>query len=360
MWKLWTMRPNYPMRRKLAFPASAIRKRNTIAAPRSSTYMKWSDRFVFWFVPAMLLMISIPVALTFGTVKVSPYPPADQFCQFLAANPSPYGYTVSLLIFIFPIVLIAFWFLPKADIRIARRSFWWTIGLLFPTGGGLDFFFAQYFFTFPNRLATLDILAPAVGRPVPLEEYIFYFTGFVAVLLLYIWLDGYWLHAYSIPDGHFQRQKFERLLGFHPDSLIIACLLIAAGLIYRSRLNHQSTPPANGFPGYFLFLVTGALLPSIVLFPAVKRVINWRALGLTVFVLVLTSLLWEATLALPYGWWAFQQDQMLGIYILAWHNLPIEEVFVWIAVTYMTVMVFEAIRCWQASGKPAKKAFLGH
>jgi hypothetical protein len=145
------------MRRELAFPASAIRKRNTIAAPRSSTYMRWSDRSVFWFVPAMLLMISIPVALTFGTVKVSPYPPADQFCQFLAANPSPYGYTVSLLIFIFPIVLIAFWFLPKADIRIARRSFWWTIGLLFPTGGGLDFFFAQYFFTFPNRLATLGI-----------------------------------------------------------------------------------------------------------------------------------------------------------------------------------------------------------
>jgi hypothetical protein len=51
---------------------------------------------------------------------------------------------------------------------------------------------------------------------------------------------------------------------------------------------------------------------------------------------------------------------MLGMYILAWHNLPIQGVFVWIAVTYITDMVFEAIRCWQASGEPAKKAFIGY
>src|SRR6202000_2449729 len=98
-----------------------------------------------------------------------------------------YGYTVSLLIFIVPIVLIAFWFLPAAEIRIARRSFWWTIGILFPFGAGLDFFCAQSFFTCPNKFATLGILAPALGKPVPIEEYVFYFTGFTAVLLIYIW-----------------------------------------------------------------------------------------------------------------------------------------------------------------------------
>jgi hypothetical protein len=39
--------------------------------------------------------------------------------------------------------------------------------------------------------------------------------------------------------------------------------------------------------------------------------------------------------------------------------LPIEEIFVWISVTYATVIVFEVIKLWQASERPAKSAFLG-
>jgi hypothetical protein len=36
----------------------------------------------------------------------------------------------------------------------------------------------------------------------------------------------------------------------------------------------------------------------------------------------------------------------------------IEEVFVWMAVTYATTIVFEVVKIWQASGRPAKDAFL--
>ena len=49
----------------------------------------------------------------------------------------------------------------------------------------------------------------------------------------------------------------------------------------------------------------------------------------TVFILLLISLLWEATLGVPYGWWNFQDDAMIGIRITAWSRLPIEEVCVW-------------------------------
>jgi hypothetical protein len=35
---------------------------------------------------------------------------------------------------------------------------------------------------------------------VPGEEYIFYLTGFLAVLLLYVWLGGFWLAAYNLPN----------------------------------------------------------------------------------------------------------------------------------------------------------------
>jgi hypothetical protein len=74
---------------------------------------------------------------------------------------------------------------------------------------------------------------------------------------------------------------------------------------------------------------------------------------------LLISLLWEATLAVPYQWWDYQPKQMMGLRIGAWAGLPIEAVCVWIAVTYTTVVVFEILRLWQASEKPAKDAFLG-
>ena len=63
------------------------------------------------------------------------------------------------------------------------------------------------------------ITAPALGGGVPFEEYVFYFTGFVAVLLLYIWLDEYWLAAYGVRADAQERAQFQRLLRFHPASL---------------------------------------------------------------------------------------------------------------------------------------------
>jgi hypothetical protein len=75
--------------------------------------------------------------------------------------------------------------------------------------------------------------------------------------------------------------------------------------------------------------------------------------------MLLISLLWEVTLALPYGWWNFQHRQMIGLFIGAWNDLPIEEVCLWIAVTYATVIIFEIVKLWQASGRTMKKALLG-
>ncbi|MDE3149305.1 MAG: hypothetical protein KGL37_07530 [Acidobacteriota bacterium] len=311
-----------------------------------------SPRRAFWYVLAMVAMISAPIALTLRSVRFSAFRP---IADIVRDNPSPYGYSVSLLIFLVPILVIARWFLPQEHIRVSKRAFWWTMAILFPLGAALDFFFAQFFFQFPNPRATMGISAPALGGPVPIEEYVFYLTGFLAVLLLYIWLDGYWLRAYSVPDEDERRISFRRLLGLHPDSLVLGALLIGAAIVYRK----MTQPHAPGFPGYFIFLVLCSLLPSIALFRAVKAMINWRALSLTLFIIVLISLLWEATLAAPYGWWSYRDSAMVGVYIRAWDNLPIEAVFVWMAVTYMTVLVYEAIRCWQASGRRARHAFFG-
>jgi hypothetical protein len=302
----------------------------------------------FLIVLAMLAMLGVPAGLTLHTARIAPQIPGP------VAASSPYGYTVSLLLFIVPVVVILFWLVPAEHLKISKKSCVRTIGLLFPLGAGLDFFFAKKFLTFPNPDATLRIPAPAIGGSVPVEEYLFYFTGFVAVLLLYIWLDEYWLSAYSIPVDAAERTNFLRLLQFHPWSLIAGVLLIAAAIAFRKLFVAEP-----GFPGYFVFLVIGALGPSSLLLPSAKPVINWRALSLTMFFMLLMSLMWEATLGVPYGWWGFQDAQMLGIFITAWSRLPIEEVVVWIAVTWATAIVYEVVRRWQSSGKRMRHAFLG-
>jgi hypothetical protein len=307
-----------------------------------------SPRSAALLVAAVLGMIALPAAFTLHTAKVAPA------IDKTALDPSPFGYTVSLLLFIVPALVIVLWFLPHEEVHISRKSFGLTVALLFPLGALLDFLFASKFFVFPNPGATLQIAAPALGGSVPIEEYIFYFTGFVFTLLLYIWLDEYWLSAYSIPPAHWVRTSFPRLLRFHPASLIAAVVLIGLAIFFKGHIAKEP-----GFPGYFTFLVIGALAPSAALFPSALPVINWRAFSLTLFIVVLISLLWEATLGLPYGWWGFQDAQMIGIYVTAWSRLPIEEVFVWIAVTYATVIVYENVRRWQSTDKSLREALFG-
>ena len=310
-----------------------------------------SPRVSAMIVVAMLAMITVPAMLTLHTVHLSALAPAVA----TAPQASPHGYTVSLLLFIVPILVIALWFLPQEQIKISKKSFLWTIGLLFPAGAMLDFFFARYFFVFPNPAATLGIKAPALGAPVPIEEYAFYLTGFLCVLLLYIWLDEYWLAAYNIEGASAQRQQFRRLLKLHPESMVLAVVLVAGAILFKKFFS--SSP--EGFPGYFIFLALAALVPSAALLPSARPVINWRAFSLAAFFVLLVSLMWEVTLAIPYGWWNFRAEQMLGVRITAWGGLPIEEVCLWMAVTYATVIVYETVKCWQASARSMRHAFFG-
>ena len=300
-------------------------------------------------VAIMVGIIAVPVGITLHTV----HEPATVVIS--GSNPTPFGYTWSLLLFVIPIVVIGGWFLPQEGVQIPKRAFWRTIWLLVPIGFGLDFFFAHRFFEFKNQGATLGITAPAIGGGVPVEEYFFYFTGFVAVLLLYVWLDEYWVAAYQVSKYSTGEKEIDRLLRFHPASLSIGLVLIAIAMIYKKLLS----PFPEGYPGYFTVLVIGGMVPSASLFKAARQYINWRAFSLTIFMILLISLFWEATLAVPYHWWGYQQKEMLGIFIGAWAGLPIEAVLVWIAVTYGTTIVYSTFRVWQASGRSARSAFLG-
>lgn len=302
-----------------------------------------------WIVAAMLAIVALPVGITLHTV----HDPATILLS--SSNPTPFGYSWSLLLFIIPILVIGGWFVPSERVRIPKRAFWRTIWILVPIGFGLDFFFAHRFFEFKNAGATVGISAPAVGGGVPLEEYIFYFTGFLAVLLIYVWLGEYWLAEYNLSVSSDAPTEVDRLLKFHPASLMVGLVLIALASWYKKL--HSPFP--QGLPGYFVVLVLGGMVPSATLFPVARRFINWRAFSLTIFMILLISLFWEATLAVPYQWWGYQQNEMMGISIGAWAGLPIEAVLVWVAVTYGTTIIYEIIKVWQASGRSAKSAFFG-
>jgi len=296
----------------------------------------------------MLAMMVIPAAIALHSVKT----PA---VLHTVSNASPHGYTWSLLLFVVPILAIVLWFLPSEGLEIPQRAFWRTIGILAPVGCLLDVIFAQWFFCFPNPKATLGVLAPAFGHWVPVEEYVFYLTGFITILLLYVWLSEYWLAAYTVEDYRGEARVSPKLLQFHPMSLVIGLVLIAGAIVYKKFFSGMR----EGLPGYFIVLVVGGLIPSVSFYPVTRRFINWRALSLTMYFILLVSMLWEATLALPYGWWNYQHGAMMGVFIGAWSDLPIEAVLVWLAVTYGTVILFEAVKIWQASGKRAREAFLG-
>ncbi|NJN40520.1 MAG: hypothetical protein HC807_06335 [Gammaproteobacteria bacterium] len=200
----------------------------------------------------LIAMLVIPAALTLGTVLV------PGTLQIPSDNPTPYGYTWSLLLFIFPLAVIAWWFVRHPRFTFQRTAFWMTIGILAPIGFVLDILLGHTFFAFPNPGATLGLTVPGVGGPVPIEEFVFYLSGFLFILLFYIWNDEFWLEAYNVPDYPGVTRNTGPILSFHAGSLVIAAALLVAAIAYKKLL----APDPAGFPFYFAFLLAVAFVPA--------------------------------------------------------------------------------------------------
>jgi hypothetical protein len=175
------------------------------------------------------------------------------------------------------------------------------------------------------------------------------------VLLSYIWCDEYWMAAYNVPDYSAAAKGIPRIVRFHFASVVLGVGLITAAVLYQKFLSGAP----EGFPWYFVYLVCASLIPSAGFFYTARNFINWRAFSFTFFLLLLISLLWEVTLALPYGWWEYRPGILMGLNIGAWFGLPIEAVCVWLAVTFTAVITYEVIKIWKALGTRALEAFFG-
>ena len=107
------------------------------------------ERRAFLVIFAIAAAIVIPAGLTLRTV-VHPV-----ILQATSDNPTPFGYTWSLLLFIIPIGALGWWFARRPDLQFPRKAFWRTLAVLTPLGFALDLLFGNAFFVFPNESATL-------------------------------------------------------------------------------------------------------------------------------------------------------------------------------------------------------------
>ena len=179
---------------------------------------------------AIIAVIVLPAMLTLNTVKV-PITGSD-----VKLNPTPLGYTVSLLIYLVPVLALYWWFsrrCPEGDGAIRRNSrvvlgrllappreyqldyrrsaYRRTLLTLIPLGFLLDIVLGHEFLKFDNREATLTIIPLfrafdfTTGQfvpHIPVEEFVFYTLGFMAILSVYVWCDEYWLDRYNVDDYH--------------------------------------------------------------------------------------------------------------------------------------------------------------
>ena len=288
-------------------------------------------------VGVVLVIIAILVAVS-GVVLNCVDEPGR--LQVHSENPTPYGYTISLLLFFLPVTALGRWFLRHPEHRLAHKAYWKTVLALVPFGFLLDLVFGSFFFRFPNPEATLGIGIPALGGHIPLEEFLFYVGGFLAVLLCYIWADESWLSRYNVAEHEAAARCKYPLVQFHPASVVLGITMWMGAVIYK----RQWAAEPGGFPWYFSYLVLVTVIPSAAFFRTAQPLINWRAFSFTLLFILLVSVIWEVTLAVPYGWWEYQPEAMMGLRIRAWSDLPVEAVGVWLVVTLDTVIAYEVIK----------------
>jgi len=305
---------------------------------------------------AMVLVIGLPAILTLATVRAKPADASH------TVDVSPYGYTVSLLLFLFPVLVLTALHMRAHRPNVHRRALLWSAGAIALIGFLLDTVFGHAFFTFRNPGATLGIRLPAwdwstlawAPAYLPVEEFAFYILGSLFVIAVYLWANDEWLADYD-PDAHRERSRAVPKL-IHLSWGALATWLVLLGLGFAVK---RLGPHPDGFPGYFLFEMTLGFLPTFLFLRPIRDFVNWRAFGFAFGVLLLVSLIWEATLGVPYDWWNYKHEQMLGLRVVAWADLPAEAVLLWLVIAWDCIIAFELFRVFFHMERPVRHALLG-
>jgi hypothetical protein len=270
-------------------------------------------------------------------------------------------YFTSLTFWLSPTLLLLPRFLEFTDGGGRRRSaMWLTTGAIVGLGVLLDCVFGRRILQFdesPNATYIGWLSLPALGVHVPYEEFLFYAMTPPAVLLIYGWASEYWIALYT--PRHDSQAMPPSLVGVSLRGLLVAALMMAIGIVVFRR-----NPEGAGLlPAYYTFLVALAFLPAVFLFSRVQQYVNWRAFGVTALYLLVTSMAWEATLALPRHWWGYKPSAMLGIWVTAWTQdptwpFPLEAALVWVASPFAIVLTYEFVKLWKYRADPSKPTYV--
>jgi hypothetical protein len=313
-------------------------------------------------VVALMAMLAVASTLAMMRIGVSQRP-VD-----LTLNPSPLGYTFSLALFVVPCLVFGVWMWRSPRTAEQRRASLITLLLLIPLGFSLDIFFGRTFLRFPNLAATLGILIPGYDLrngwrgllgsgwepALPVEEFAFYGLGFIAMLLAYVWGDEILFRANKVDDG----QRTPRVFRGWKATLLF-WLAVGAVLFSIAWLIRRTVPSQSGtaFPGYFLFLLIASIVPSLFCSRVAFQFVNWRALATAWLFVLVISQFWEASLGVPYGWWAYEPDQMMGIFLKPHCDLPVEAALVWTLGSWTTVILYETILTALHAGRQGLSVF---
>ena len=324
---------------------------------------KNKDLFVFL---SLNLALGLPAVVAQWCIKTSQRPLNP------SPGPSPFGYVISLVLFWFPCVFFGamlFWqpfsrqvfdpiTLRSLYAPFRRKAFALTLVALCPLGVVLDIMFGSTFFKFPESSGVLKgFLLPAFfpngsGPPehscpghwhryIPVEEMAFYFLGFLTILMVYIWSENVLFRDSKVEISQTAPKLFQGQKATALSLSAIGVLLSLVACCVRMKIKPEEG--GSAWPGYFLFLLWAAVLPSMFLFHISFHFINWRALTVAWLFVLSISQFWEAFLGVPYQWWDYHHDQMMGFFIKPECELPIEAVLVWSLSSWTTIVVYERI-----------------
>ena len=255
-------------------------------------------------------------------------------------------YFTSLTFWAIPLVYLwpVFRRLTSGGHERRRRALLWSAGAIAALGVVLDLLFGHFTFRFSGCDAPDSpyvACVRGVGGLVPVEELLFYVMGPIVMVLVYACCDERWLARYHSGDDRIDHA----LIRVSP-RLVLAAAGTAAVALIAWRLN-------GTFPMYFVFLSAVAILPALFLYRAVGHLTNWPAVAVPTLYVLVTSIIWEVTLAIPRDWWAYEPTGMLGLIIAAWSPgtaiFPVEAAIVWLCAPLSCVLIYEFAH-----------AFLGH
>jgi hypothetical protein len=267
-------------------------------------------------------------------------------------------YFTSLVLWGIPILYLwpVFNMLTAEGTGRRRRALRYAAGTIVVLGIVLDFVLGFLTLRFPGCSEPVGSgpylwCLPAVRGMIPIEELLFYAMGPVAIVLVYACADERWLNKYNPTDDLIDLT----LIQLSPRLAIVAAGAAAMALVLWR---------ANGtFPTYFVFIAMGAVLPAMFLYRTIGSLTNWPAFAVTVLYVVVTSVIWEVTLAIPRQWWGYEPSGMMGVSISAWSRgdaiFPVEAAMVWLFAPFSSILTYEFAKALAHHPRTTKVALFG-